>query len=325
MKSKLLFLIFLLACLGNIFSQNTGNKMDDYARLAISPFVPTDVGGLNEPAQTALKNRLERIITKNGLSASGYEKRFVLTAKVQKLSTKLVPSTPPVYNYEIEVTFLIGDIVGGTIFSSYSVSISGAGNTESVAEINAIKKIKETSPEYQTFIEEGKKRIIEYYNSKCDFILKEAQSLSGRNEFEAAISTLTTIPETCKECFDKAMDAMVPIYQKQIDRQCKKDMLEANNLWAANQTASGADQASSILYNIDPSSSCYAEANALVNKMAKRVKEIDQREWDFKLKQQQDETQITKDRIKAARDIGVAYGNNQPKTITTYNYRSWWY
>ncbi len=324
MRSIILNLLMISVGLLNAFGQNDGNKMDDYARLAISPFVPSDVGGLNSQAQTALKNRLERIVTKNGLSSSGYEKRFVLTAKVQKLSSNVVPSTPPIYNYEIEVTLLIGDLVGGNIFASHVVSISGAGNTESVAEINAIKKIKETSPDYQAFIEEGKKRIIEYYNTKCDFLIKEAQSLASRNEFEAAIANLSTIPQTCKECFDKAMDAVGPIYQNQIDRQCKKDMLEANNIWAANQNAAGADQAASILANIDPTSSCYEEAKSLVNAMSKRVKEIDQREWNFKLKQQQDETELSRDRIKAIRDIGVAYGNGQPKTVT-YNYRSWWY
>lgn len=324
MRSALFLILSILGSFGNSFAQNSGTKMDDYERISITPFVPSDVGGLNSQAQTALKNRLERIISKNGLSSSGYEKRFVLTAKVQKLSSNLVPSTPPIYNYEMEVTFLIGDVSEGTIFASHSISISGTGNTVSVAEINAIKKIKETSPDYQSFIDEGKKRIINYYNAQCDFILKEAQSLTSRNEFEAALATLSTIPTTCKECFDKAMDAMQPIYQKQIDRQCRKDMLEANNIWAANQNAAGADQAAAILANIEPASACYEEAKALVNSMAKRVKEIDQREWNFKLKQQQDETQLSRDRIKAIRDIGVAYGNGQPKTVT-YNYRSWWY
>ena len=74
---------------------------------------------------------------------------------------------------------------------------------------------------------------------------------------------------------------------------------------------------------IDPSSSCYEDAQNLASKIAKRVKELDQREWDFKLKQQQDNVDLQKAEIKAARDIGVAYGQNQPKTITTYNVVGW--
>ena len=57
-------------------------------------------------------------------------------------------------------------------------------------------------------------------------------------------------------------------------------------------------------------------------KIAKRIKELDEREWNFMLKKQQDNVNITNARIKAARDVGVSYGTNQPKE--TYNIRSWW-
>jgi hypothetical protein len=41
------------------------------------------------------------------------------------------------------------------------------------------------------------------------------------------------------------------------------------------------------------------------------------------MKQQQDAVNLEASRIKAARDIGVAYGNGQPKSIV-YNVRGWW-
>lgn len=325
MKHLMFIGVYMFSFFNYSLGQNTGTKTDDFGRIAISSFVPSNIGGLNAQAQTALKNKLDRIITKNGLGGASYDKRFVLTAKVQKLSSNKVPSTPPVYDYEIEVTFIIGDIVEGTIFSSVASTISGTGNTESSAEIAAIKKIKETAPEYQKLIDDGKNRIIEYYNSKCDFYLKDAQTLTSKGEYEAAIATLFSIPDVCKDCYMKAMDAVGPIYKQQIDRQCKKDLIEANNVWSSNQDYYGAEQASALLANIDPNSSCYGEAKALNEKIAKRIKEIDQREWAFQLKQQQDEVDIQKAEIKAARDIGVAYGQNQPKTITTYNYSSWWW
>lgn len=320
---NLTFFVFLFS--SYLVAQNNAGKTDDAGRIAISAYVPSDIGGINTAAQTALKNRLDRIVTKNGLAGSSLDNRFILTAKVQKLSSVKVPSTPPVYNYEIEVTLIIGDAIEGIKFSSYGTTIMGAGNTESSAEIAAIKKIKDSDPEYQKFIEEGKKKIIEYYNSKCDFYLKQAQTLASKAEYEAAMATLFTIPEVCKECYNKAMDAVGAIYKMQIDRQCKKDLMEANNVWSTNQDYSGAEQASTFLAKIDPNSSCYAEGRALSDKIAKRIKEIDQREWAFQMKQQQDEVDIRKAEIKAARDIGVAYGENQPKTITTYNISSWWW
>jgi hypothetical protein len=101
-------------------------------------------------------------------------------------------------------------------------------------------------------------------------------------------------------------------------------MNEANNIWSTNQDYSGAERASEVLNKIDPSSSCYKDAVALSDKIAKRIKEIDQREWNFMLKQQQDSVDIEKATIKAARDIGVAYGENQPEVVYETVIYGWW-
>jgi len=119
------------------------------------------------------------------------------------------------------------------------------------------------------------------------------------------------------------MDAVAPIYQKQIDRQCKIDMTEAKSAWNVSQDANAANQAANYLGRIDPNSICYDEAQTLSNQISKRIKELDQREWDFKLKKQQDEVDLEKATVKAARDIGVAYGENQKAAV--YNVSGWYY
>jgi len=320
---RTLILVFAIGTHLALVAQNSQGKTDDAGRIPIKAFVPSDLGDITPKAQKALLSRLERIITKNGIGASSYDNRFILTAKINELSKDFVSGNPPVYNYELEVTLMIGDAIEGTLFSSYVIDVKGAGNTETSAYLAAIKRIKDQDSKYQNFIDESKAKIIEYYNSKCDFYLKEAQTLTAQSEYEAAIATLTSIPDVCKECYDKAMDAIAPIYQQQIDKQCKIDLLEAKNAWSISQDGQGADIASSYLVRIDPNSICFDEANILSNQIAERIKEIDKREWNFKMKQQQDDVDIQKARIKAARDVGVAYGENQPKSVT-YNYRGWW-
>ena len=148
--------------------------------------------------------------------------------------------------------------------------------------------------------------------------------MASKAEYDAAIAKLFAIPEVCKECYDKAMNAVGPIYKMQIDRQCKKDLMEANNVWSTNQDYSGGEKASAFLAKIDPNSSCYAEGRTLSDKIAKRIKEIDQREWAFQMKQQQDQVDLEKASIKAARDIGVAYGENQPDIVYETAVYLWW-
>jgi hypothetical protein len=306
-----------------LFAQNNQGKADDAGRIALASVVSDQIEGLTPSAQSNLQNKLNQIVTKNGMGGSSFNNRFIITANVVVLTKDITATAPPMQAYTLEVTLYIGDGIEGTLFSSTSVTLKGVGETETKAYMAALKNLKVTDPKYQIFIEQGKSKIIEYYNGKCDIILKEAEMLTNQNEFEAAITKLISIPEVCKECFDKAMDKVGPIYQKQIDRQCKIDLAEAKNVWNTNQDVSGAEKASFFLGKIDPNSSCYDEAQSFSNTIAKRIKELDQRDWEFKLKQQQDNVDIQKATINAAREIGVAYGNNQPKNVT-YNYRGWW-
>lgn len=316
----------------SLSAQNQENSSDDAARIPIKAYVPADLGDITPTAQGALKTRLERIITKAGLGGSSYDNRFILTAKIAELGKEMTDEIPQIFYYDLEITLLIGDAIEGTLFASHTINVKGAGESETKAYLSAIKKIKDKDPLYTEFVEKAKVKIIEYYNSKCDFILKEAETLSSQSDFEGAISVLTSVPDVCKDCYNKAMTAVAPIYQKQIDKQCKIDMMEAQNAWNAGQDEGAAKKAAQFLGNIDPNSSCYSDAQGLSNTIAKRIQELDQRaqdaekrEWQFKLKQQADAVNLEKSRINAARAIGVARAQNQPKTKVVYNIRSWWY
>jgi hypothetical protein len=320
-KITILTVFFLLNIV--LFAQNNQGKSDDAGRIALASVVSDQIEGLTPSAQSNLQNKLNQIATKSGMGGSSLNNRFIITANVVVLTKDITATAPPMHAYTLEITLYIGDGIEGTLFSSTSVTLKGVGKTETKAYMAALKNLKTSDTRYQSFIEQGKNKIIEYYNSKCDFILKEAEMLAGQNEFDAAISKLVSIPEVCKECYDKAMDAVGPIYQQQIDRDCKINLAEAQNAWNTSQDMSAASSASYYLGNIDPNAACFAEAQNLSKQIAKRIKELDQREWDFKMKQQQDNVDIQKATIKAARDIGVAYGNNQPQNVQ-YNYRGWW-
>ena len=321
MKKILLSLLMIIGY--NAYSQNALGKSDDAARITLAAYVPQQIDKMPDAARSILANKLNQIVTQNGMGGAANNERFIITANVNVISKDLTATAPPMTALVLEVTLYIGDGFVGTKFSSTSISVKGVGESETKAYISALKGISPTNSNIQSFVGNGKSKIIEYYNSKCDFIIKEAQTLVSQNNFEEAIFKLTSVPEVCKECYDKCMDAVGPIYQKQIDRECKSKLMDANTAWNASQDSYGADTAGGILAQIDPNASCYKEALALSNKIAQRIKEIDQRDWKLQLKEQQDNVDIQKATIKAIRDIGVAYGNGQPKTVT-YNVRGWW-
>jgi hypothetical protein len=322
---KNIYILLLLITYSNVgFSQNNLGSSNDEARISLLAVFPQQVSKISEEAKAVLINKMNLITSKYGIGGSTAKQRFIITANVIELTKDITPTTPAIYTYNLQLTLYIGDGIAGTLFSSLPISLKGSGKSEAKAYIMALKGLDTNDPKYGAFIEEGKTKIIKYYNSKCDFILKEAEMLTSKNEFDAAIATLTAIPEVCKDCYDKAMSAVAPIYKKQIDRQCKASLMEAKNAWNQSQDASAASAAANYLGQIDPNASCFGEAQALSNTIAKRIKELDQREWNFQMKQQQDDVDIQKATIKAARDIGVAYGNGPKATVLQYNVYGWW-
>ena len=318
-KVFLLFILCFLLC-GNIISaQDAKPAMDDAARIALSTYMDYS-SQIPNNARKVLKDKMQKIITKSGMG-SAKNTRFIMTANVRELNLEKSETAPVIYIYNLEVNLYIGDGIDGTLFSNYSVEVSAAGDTKEKAYLAALKKIKASDPAYQIFIDEGTKRIVDYYASKCDFIIAQAQTKAKNQDFDAALFDLMQVPDICKECYDKCMAAAQIVYQEKIDQEGAALLAEARNVWKAGQDVVAADNAAAILSKINPQSTAFPEADKLSTEIAKRIQELDKREWDFKLKKQQDEVDLEKASIKAIRDIGVAYGENQQPV--TYNV-IWW-
>jgi len=305
----------LLLCSPIITAQNNSGGNPD--NIVLSAYIPQPVDGLPEIAVSNLQNKLQKIITSNGLG-NAHNQRFIISAKVNLLTKDITASVPATHAYTLDVTLYIGDGFDGKMFASTSTIVKGVGETETKAYLNAIRNLKEQNPEIKSFIEKGKQKIIDYYLANCDLILKEAQTYANVNDYEAAIANLMSVPMACTACYNKALDAAYPLYKKMIDRDCKIKLNEASAIWHSEQTYEAASDAANILAGIELEASCFDDVQKLYKDIRNRVLEIDKREWNYVLKEQAQ----TSERIEAMRAIGVAYGSNQqPKTI---HYKTLW-
>lgn len=315
---KFLIATFILAlCFSSMVAQNTGS-MDPKGKIALGVWVPDQIEGLPAAAKSSLENKLCQIIVANGLGDGTVNSRFIISANVTVLSKEVTATAPPMQAYTLEVTLYIGDGLKGKAFATCSTTAKGVGENETKAYMSALKNIKVNDPAYQAFIETGKSKIIDYYNSQCDINIKEAKVCAGMNEFDKAIWLLTTVPDACTSCWNRSMDAVAPIFKQKIDFDGRVKLAQATNIWNAGQSWDAAQQAGAIMSTIDPNSACYGEVKALGNRIAKRILEVDKREWNFFWEK---EINLTRDMIKAYRDIGVAWGNGQPKYII---YQRFW-
>lgn len=373
MKKVILLLLMSSGIVFSLNAQNNLSKSDDAARIVLSTYIPEQVEGLTDVARANLENKINQIAVKQGVGGNAVDKRFIISAAVNVLTKDITATAPPMHAYTIDVNFFVGDGITGTKFSGTNVTLKGVAETESKAYIAALRNLKTDDVKYAQMIEQGKNKIIEYYNSKCDFILKSAQTKAKMREFDAALAELIAIPEVCKECYTKSMDEAAIIYRDKLELECQQNITNANVLIAKNDWQGAAD----YLVNYTPDMKCYAEVGSILKKIANHqcaenlgkaraawanrnaeeaaaylgaistdsecaaeaaklstevAAKLDLREKKEEERQLREEQanriaatrsyNLEKARIKAIRDIGVAYGNHQPKVVYRV-YRYW--
>ena len=210
---KILIVCFLTLVSFSIQSQNELGKSDDEARIVLSTFIPDDILENAPSARKLFATKLGQIATRNGMGGGGAsgDNRFIISGDINILTKDITATAPVKYLVTIETTLAVGDGIDGKAFSTEYVEFKGIGNSEDKAFISAIRKINPRHKLIKQVIQQGKEKIIEYYNSRCDFILKEASALADSRKFDEAIFLLNQVPEVTKDCYDKSMDLAVEI------------------------------------------------------------------------------------------------------------------
>jgi len=316
-KVSLIVILNVLMCIGFVQAQNP-EKNDDKSKLALAVWIPDQIEGMPIVAKKNLENKLTQMLIDNGFTNDAYNSRFILTANIAVMTKDITPTTPAMHAYTLNITFYIGDGVEGKSFSSFSTTIKGVGDNDTKAYMSALKNIKTTDPAYQSFIDKGKGKIIDYYNTQCDQIIKDARVLASTRQYDEAIWKITGVPSVCSNCWDKCMATLTPIYQQKIDYECQMKVAEATNIWNAGQSWDAAEQAGAILKTIDPKATCFNDAKSLSDRIATKIHDVDKREWNLVYEK---EVGVKKDLIDVYREIGVAWGKNQPQNVT---YKSLW-
>jgi hypothetical protein len=346
MKKIITLLILTFAAI----TINAQVKLDDFGRIVLNTYLPDNIA-LPAEAKNLLITKLNQITSNNGMGGSQANPRFIITANVNVGTKDIIAGPPQMIAQNIDITLFIGDAVTNTIFSNTTLSIKGVGTNENKAFIEAFKTINPKNKDVLAFLEEGKIKIINYYSTNCDFIIKDAQTLVKQEKYDEAIYQLSLVPDVCKECYFKCLDTLTSIYQKKIDVDCNVKLNKAKMTWAATQNIDAAIIVGDILSTINPIAMCQDEVNALISKIDAKLKADEKARWEFKMKKYQDEVEdkreqlriaeesgkraddfrenqaqrnaeLDKIRLNAYREIAIEQARNQPKTVA-YNNIYW--
>ena len=301
-------LVLAIAC---VFSALALSAQPAGSRLPLKVYLEDMPQPFPVTAKVQMVSKLNQVLTRGGISSVDIYNDFVLTAVANPLEKVVVSGAPVQIMQEVDFSFYIVDAVRKIVFSSYSVTAKGVGQSDAKCCMDAMKRVNLNTPHMMAFVMEGKKKILAYYDAEAQNIFAKARQLKKAHQYEEALYLLCGFPSECKS-YAQSIEVGNEIYQDYIDYKAQQNLALARSAWVAEQNSAGAASAGVYLAEIYPEASCYPEAMKLYEEMKAKVRE----DWEWEMKKYQDGVDLEKQRISAWQAVGVAFGQNQKPTTT---------
>lgn len=176
-------------------------------------------GNISDEASSILYNRLNQAVTLNGIASTDNSNKFLLIPSVTVLSIEPTTTTPINYVAEVEIALFVVDNSKKLLMSQETFIKKGVADNEGKAVVEAIKSIKARDPKIKKMITIGKNRIIEYYNTECETVVKTINAYIDCGMYEEALNELNAIPQIDGNtgCYDNTLNILSKISQEQQD------------------------------------------------------------------------------------------------------------
>ena len=316
----LTFLLITLNCL-LAYGENTSDIFSMGVYVINKPqSIPTE-------SVIFLENRMKRAVAENGYGDDKATGRFALVAKCDVLEKDITPTTPTRISQKLEISFAVVDLIENKVYGSCGIDVAGIGTTETKAFQTAFQKVSAQNPKLKTMLSQAKDKILDFYTNSCSLIMTKAQTFATMGEYDKAIFSLMSVPEVCQDCYNDCHKLATDIYQQKIDDECTRILEQAQNKWAVSKTGATAVEVADIISTIDPRASNYSNVTSfrksVTDKLAadeqyRRQRQMQreaekaaeaQRQWEFKMKQYDDDVKFKNSMLDACRSVGEIFAN----------------
>lgn len=280
--------------------------------IPIKVIVDDEFCNIPQASQSVLFQTLERIATDTGLSTDLAVTSMILTTHVDVLEKSVLPGPPSQNVVDLGITLYIADNDSHKKFASEYIEIHGVGTGETKTFNNAFRQVKLSNAKIKSFIAKGRKSMMEYYDTQYRNIIKEVELLTAQEKYAEAISVALSVP-VCSTGGEAVQKVGLNIYNKYRDKCNIYILNNAKAIWAASQDFDAANEAAALLASIDPESSCYGQASAMLEEIKKSVRS----DIDFEMREKyHDSVKLEQQRIECMKAVGTAYGNGQKESTT---------
>lgn len=305
------YMILLMLLLINVAKAQSAS---DVGKIALSVVMPENINGLDVSQLSKMETKITQIVASVSLAGNGYNNNFVIYPKFAIYETDMVEGGMQNINVvKCEWSLFIKQVDNNIIYASISIPLKGYGKEKKNAITDAISKININTKEFSFFIETGKKKILDYYNLKCQDIITKSESLVKMQDYEQAIGLLMSVPEEVS-CYNKIQEKTIDAYKSYQNQKCIAQLQEAKTTLAKNQYQEALD----MLSLIDPSTKCFTETQLLIKKAEGKLDAQAKNQFALRMKIHNDTIALEKQRTQAAKEIAIEYYRNQPKIADNY-------
>ena len=179
--------------------------------------VSSSLSNIDTKAANMLYDRLNQMVTLNGIASTDNSNKFLLVPYVTVVSIEPTATVPVNYVAELEVSLYLVDNSKKIIMSQEMLTKKGVADNENKAVLEAIKSIKARDPKLKKMIVNGKNRIIDVYNKECDKIVETINNYIDMQMYDEALNELNAIPQIEAEldCYKNSMDILSKISAEQ--------------------------------------------------------------------------------------------------------------
>ena len=207
---------------------------------------------------------------------------------------------------EIELNLSVRHIILGTGFAETSIQIKGEGYSEQQAVMSALRKLTASDSRLQKFFADAAIKVADYYATKTQSIINQANTLAVQQKYDAALTLLECYPKDIED-YDKVLKAMEGIYKQYQTNKCNQILQTAKGYIALLEY----DAALSLLVSIDTQSSCAPDAQTLIKDIETKIKKEIEKQEAIEKQERENEFELKKRAISAVENVAKAYCQKQ--------------
>lgn len=304
---KTLWVICLLSLIFTPYVlAETGSRID-VGKIILSFQPPVNNEDLTQAQISIIEEKCAQLLASSGTCLAGNDFKskntFILCPKLTIDNTNTVEGgMQNIVVVSAELSFYIMQSDGKTLFAEYHKKVKGSGINKEAAINNIILGISPADKDLLSFIESAKLKILGYYNNAGAAIISEADYLIKTKSYDEAIGLLMMVPEGT-ECYSAVKEKALAVYVAGKEKISNEQIQNAKKAIIEKQYT----EALQLLVSIEPDTSCFAEAQQLINKIEKEVRGDDAGRLESAQLIYNDSVELEKKRIEAIKAIAVSY------------------